>query len=292
MPRVTACATLGYAAYGLETAVEQIAARGFSRIEITELGSYCRHLPYQQVHPSAAKALLDANGLTPVAMNVSSSQMVGGEIVRRKLSDPQDAAYVLQYARWFIDAATTLGIKVVTFPIGERVFGDEWDREMKAASAVYRQIADIAAEHEVSLNLEAPHLYQIIDTVEHVKAIFTEIDHPSVGATVDSSHWGIIGYDLDEFFSFLGPRLRHVHLRDSTGADTKDFRQDLELTPGKGTADFTKFGQALDRAGYEGDVSMESEYRFRDLDRIEAEFAHAIRHLRDCGWEFPETVKP
>ena len=292
MARVTACATLGYAAYGLETAAEQIAARGFSRIEITELGSYCRHLPYQEGDPREALARLSGQGLVPVAMNVSPSRMVNGEILRPKRSDPEEAERVVDCARWFLESASSLGVRIVTFPIGERVSDEEWPEEARLSCAVYGRIADIAAEHGISLNLEVPHLYQIIDTVEHVKSVFEQIDHPSVGATVDCSHWGIIGYDLDEFFDFLGPRLRHVHLRDSAGLDTNDFKQDLELTPGKGTVDFARFGEALDRAGYERDVSMELEYRFRDIDRIEQEFDDAILHLRECGWELPVGVTP
>jgi len=292
MAKVTACATLGYAAYGLETAAEQIAARGFSRIEITELGSYCRHLPYLEGDPREALALLSERKLVPVAMNVSPSRMVNSEILRPKRSDPEEAGRVVDCARWFLQAASSLGVGIVTFPIGERVAEGEWPKETRLSCAVYGRIADLAAEHGISLNLEVPHLYQIIDTVEHVKSVFEQIDHPSVGATVDCSHWGIIDYDLDEFFDFLGPRLRHVHLRDSAGLDTKDFKQDLELTPGKGTVDFGRFGEALDRAGYEGDVSMELEYRFQDIDRIEKEFDDAILHLKECGWELPEGVTP
>jgi sugar phosphate isomerase/epimerase len=292
MPTVTACATLGYAAYELETAVKQIAARGFSRVEITELGSYCRHFPYQETSLQEVKGLLAEHGLTPVAMNVSASRMFEGQIVRPSLSDPETAEYVVGYVRWFLEHASALGVKVVTFPIGKRVLGAEWAREMAAASAVYRRFADMAAEFGISLNLEVPHLYQLIDTVEHVKAVFEAVDHPSVGATVDSSHWGIIGYDLDEFLPFLGPRVTNVHLRDSAGQDTRDFKQDLELTPGRGTADFAKFGAALDRAGYRGNISMELEYRFQDMERIENEFDAGIRHLKRCGWHFPEGVKP
>ena len=104
---------------------------------------------------------------------------------------------------------------------------------MKTACAAARRIAEIAAELDISVHLEVPHLFLITDTVEHVKAVFERIDHPSVAATVASSHWGISGYDPFEFFTWLGPRLRHVHLRDSAGPDTKDGKQALELTAGR-----------------------------------------------------------
>lgn len=287
MPRVTACATLGYAACDLETALDAIAARGFTRVEITELGAYCRHFPFQKITAKAAAKLLDRRGLKAVAMNVSFCRLVNGELFRPQLSDPRTAEGVLVYARWYLEQARALGIGTVSFPIGPRVPDAGWERSIQGACAAYRRIAEEAAARGINLNLETPHLFQLTDSVAHVRAIFETIQHPAVGATVDSSHWGIIRYDLDAFFAWLGPRLRHVHLRDSAGRDTNDFGQKLELTPGQGSVDFATFGAALDRAGYAGEVTLELEHRYADLPRIGREFEAGIRHLRQCGWTFP-----
>ncbi len=291
MAKVTACATLGYAALDLETAVRQIAARGFEKVEITELGSYCRHFVYGRANAERVGEILSRHNLTPVAMNIANEREVDGEIYVPVFSDPEQAPEIIECGRWFLHQARLLGVGVMTFPIGLRVFGDAWLPEMKGACATYREIADTAGELDISLNLEVPHLFQLIDTVEHVAAVFEELDHPAVGATVDTSHWGVAGYDVDEFFDLLGPRLNHVHLRDSTGADTKDFKQQLELTAGRGTVYFAKFGQALDRVGYSGDVSLEFEYRHDDLAKIEAEYDYGISYLKQTGWEFPEKVR-
>jgi len=292
MAKVTACATLGYAAFDLATAVRQIAARGFEHVEITELGSYCRHFAYARASAARAGEILSGHSLTPIAMNVSTfARDVDGETYRPRLSDPGEAPGIIEYGRWFLHQARALGVRVMSFPIGPRVFGDAWLREMKGSCATYREIADAAGELDISLNLEVPHLYQLTDTVEHAAAVFEELDHPAVGATVDTSHWGIAGYDVDEFFDLLGPRLKHVHLRDSAGADTRDFKQQLELTAGQGTVDFAKFSQALDRVGYGGDVSLEFEYRHDDLAKIEAEYDYGISYLKQTGWDFPEKVR-
>jgi sugar phosphate isomerase/epimerase len=290
MPLVTACATLGYASFDLSVALDAIATLGFSRVEITELGSYCRHFPYLQADGAQVGAMLAARRLTPVAMNVSTSRLVNGQILRLKLSHPGHAREVIAYAAWFLKQAQALGIGAVMLPIGPRTMDAGWQTEMQASCAVFRGIADIASETGIGLNLEVPHLYQLTDTVNHVKSIFAELDRPAVGATVDSSHWGIIGYDLDAFFDWLGPRLRHVHLRDSAGSDTRDFEQELERTPGKGCVDFVAFGKALDRAGYTGEVSIELEHRHADLKAIAKEFQEGIAHLKHCGWKFPATV--
>jgi sugar phosphate isomerase/epimerase len=62
------------------------------------------------------------------------------------------------------------------------------------------------------------------------------------------------------------------------------------LTPGVGTVDFRAFGAALDRAGYNGDVSIEFEYRDMTLDAIEREYDAGLRHLSEAGWELPDSV--
>ena len=284
MARVTACATLGYAAFDLETAATKIAARGFTNLEITELGSYCRHLPYAEADAVAARRMLDKLGLKVVAINVSTSHLVEDETRRLSLNDKADADQAVAIGRWFIDAATVLGAGVVSFPTSARVADAQWPALFAATAPVLRTLTAEAHDRAVGLNVEVPHLYQITETVEHVHALFEAVDNPHLGATVDSSHWGIIDYDLPEFLARLGQRLRHVHLRDSRGVDTDDFNQDLELTPGDGVVDFAAFGQALDDVGYRGHVSIEFEHHDQDLGLIEKRYERGLRHLAVCGW--------
>lgn len=285
MARVTCCATIGYAAHSLETALARIARRGFRRVEITELGSYCRHFPLKEPGTPRIGEHLKHFNLRAVAMNVSASRMVEGRIYRPRLSDFREGEEIVRCASWFLEQAARLGIRILSFPIGPRVSDSDWRSETEASIGAFRRIADAAQEAGVSLNLEAPHLFQLTDSIAHAMRVFDALDHLAVGATVDSSHWGVIRYDLDSYFSFLGPRLRHVHLRDSAGADTADFNQDLERTPGRGTVDFRAFGEALDRADYRGEVSLELEHRHGDLAVIEREFDFALAHLKSCGWE-------
>jgi sugar phosphate isomerase/epimerase len=292
MARITSCATLGYADYGLSTALECIAAMRFERVEITELGSYCRHFPHGQTTAATVAAELKAAGLRAVAMNVSASRMEDGEIYRPRLGDPACTEEIVAYAGWFLRQAKELGAGVVSFPIGPRMLEERhWCSEMKASVDGYLRIADMAAACGVGLNIEAPHLYQLVDSVPHVREVLDALGNTTVGVTVDSSHWGILKYDLEAYLSWLGPRLTHVHLRDSAGADTRNFHQNLELTPGRGTVDFAAFAQALDQAGYRGDVSVEFEYRGLPLERIRQEYIAGLSHLQRCGWLLGDGVK-
>jgi sugar phosphate isomerase/epimerase len=121
--------------------------------------------------------------------------------------------------------------------------------------------------------------------------MFALITSPNVGATVDASHWGVLGYQLEDLWQAIGPRIWHIHLRDSAGPDTADFHQQLELTPGQGTVDFRQLGAWLDRHSYRGNVTAELEYVGRTPDGVELEVTAAFRHLASCGWELPPGVR-
>ena len=270
---IDGAATLGFAKFDLETAVKHLSRLGFKSVELSYMGWHSKHFPYKQIDPAAVLTLLSEYGVTPISMNISNTRSMGsqdhltasGRPDHHDYTNPLHVQEAVDQARWYLESAKAMDISIVTMSTARRVFGDQWNGVMQGACVALRRIAEIAAELEISVNLEVPHLFQITDTVEHVKAVFDEIDHPNVGATVDSSHWGIVGYDPFEFFGWLGPRLRHVHLRDSEGPDTKDGKQTLELTAGKGTVDFALFREALQQVEYSGRVTLDFEYKIDDL---------------------------
>jgi hydroxypyruvate isomerase len=109
MARITSCVTLGYSDYGLVTALECIPAMRFERVEITELGSYCRHFPYMETTAATVAGELEAAGLRAVVMNAPAGRMVDGEVYRPRLGDPACADDIVAYAAWFLRQADELG---------------------------------------------------------------------------------------------------------------------------------------------------------------------------------------
>ena len=282
--RIDGASTLGFAKFDLKTAAEHLSGLGFKSVELSYMGWHSKHFPYKQADPVTVLQMLSKYGVTPISMNLYTHRTVDGRVDHHDYTNSSDAQEAVDQARWYLESAKAMDIEVVTLTTARRTFGDQWDSVMKAFCAVFRRIAKIAADLDMNVNLEVPHLFLIADTVEHVKTVFDEIDSPNVGATVDSSHWGIIGYDPYEFFSWLGPRLKHVHLRDSKGPDSKDGKQNLELTAGKGTADFVLFRKALEHVGYTGRVTLDFEYKIDDLAIIQAEYRQGLLHLETCGW--------
>lgn len=284
--KIHAATTLGFSAYGLETALAQLADVGFNEVEISHMGSFCVHLPHPDTTAEAVADALDRNGVRPIACNISLGRWEpDGRDRFFDYTESADARDAVALGRWYLELASRLGVRTVTMSTARRQLDERaWLRHLKGAARAFREQARIASDLGIHIHLEVPHLFQITDSVEHVKAMFEEVDHPAVAATVDTSHWGVIGYDLDDLFGFLGDCLRHVHLRDAAGSDTRDFRQDLELTPGRGTVDFAAFREALERAGYRGTVSLDFEYRMPDIPHIRGEFDYGLAALAEAGW--------
>ena len=284
MAKITAISSLAWAHYTLYEALPRIAARGFRRAEIASFNSYCFHFNFGSPTPGELRRILAELRLQPICLNYFAGP-------HRAWEETQIDGFVAQWGRK-IEQLCEVGIPMMTMSFGIR--NDRTDQEAQLANAVraYERVAEIAERYQIRMLLEVPHLYDIMARPQQVFWVFDRLDSTNVGALVDSSHWGIIGYDVDELFAGLRDRLWHVHLRDSRGPDTADFRQDLELTPGEGTVDFRKFAMALDAVGYAGDVSLDFEYRDMTLGTIEREIGRGLRHLESVGWQLPDGVRP
>jgi sugar phosphate isomerase/epimerase len=289
MPKITACSTLVYTTGSLREAVERISARGFSRVEIAHMGEYCTHYPPGQ-EPSEVKELSASHGLKPIAINYFPGQIVGQDMSASKFNVPANAEGYEKHMRDFLRQMHQVGVPLVLALAGCRTEASDRDEQVSAAAGVLTRLAEYAREFGIKLVLEIPHCYSICNTLERARDVFDRIESDNIGAVFDCTHQQVIGYTVREYLDMLGDRLCHVHLRDAAGEDTADFRQRLELTPGKGAVDFRRVAQELDRFGYDGEVTLELEYQGWPLEKIEPEVDAAIPYLQECGWEFPEPI--
>jgi len=283
MARVTSISTIGWAHYTLYEALPRIHARGFRNVEIASFDSYCFH--FNEGSPTAAelKEMLREYELTPVIFHNSKG--------RHSAWQPSDVTHFVEAWEAKMAQLPALGIRMMSMVCGERNTRDDQEEQLDAVARAYDEVAEHAKGLGIRTVLEVPHVYTIVPRPEQVYGMLDRISSDNVGILIDSSHWGVIGYDLDEYLDRIGDRLWHVHLRDSRGVDTADRKQQLELTPGDGIVDFRAFGKALDRVEYQGNVSLEFEYRDMTLEAIEAEYDAGLAHLAECGWDLPDTVR-
>ena len=316
MPCVTACSTLTFALSSLQTALEHIARYGFDQIEIADMLTHTKHFSAhspRSVDPVAVRELLEQNGLTAIAANcalatifedglgyekVAAPRQSAAEredvrkakenVVFYKLHEPRQAEAYKAQALAHLDNLSIVGVPMVCLNVGRRAQMKDPDGELQAAATVIDEVAEDARRRGIRVVLEMPHVWQLYYDADRARQMLSLLESDNVGVVLDTTHWHTSGYDLDDYVSFLGNRLWNVHLRDAAGKDspTGDFL--LEATPGKGEVDFGLLGRTLDKYGYRGNVTLETEYKnYREEAEVDAENAFALAHLESVGWEVP-----
>lgn len=311
MARLTACSTLAYSLSSLEVALKHISGCGFERVDIAEMLTHSKHFPIDSVDPVEVRRLLDKYSLEPIAANVTLATYYTGqsgllkapfrqgssaeteEIQKAKanrvyyrLHLNNEAALYGARARRLIDKAKSAGIPMVVLNVGRKEHTEDIDRDLKASAAVLDSQAEYAQELGIKILLEMPHVWQIYYDVERSKQMLSYLRSDNIGVVVDSTHWHVSGYDIDDYVQVLQDRLWHVHLRDAAGHDSPAANYELEKTPGKGFVDFKLLGESLDRYGYYGDITLETEYKnYKDPSEVDDENASAIAYLKSVGWQ-------
>lgn len=208
-------------------------------------------------------------------------------LVHLKLHVPDQAAAYLDRAQRLIDKASDAGIPRVCIHGGRRQHVEDVDAEVAIVAKLFDRLGQYAAARNVKLVVEAPHVWTLFYNLDACKKLFSCLQSENIGALIDSTHWHTSDYDLDDYMSFLGTRLWHVHLRDAAGCasrSTGDYQ--LEITPGRGEVDFVRLAEALDRHRYCGEITLETEYKnYNSPEQVDVENRFALSYLRSKGWE-------
>lgn len=315
MPKITACSTLAFSLSSLEVALQHIANYGLKHVEIAEMLTHSKHFPVEAVDPVRVKTLLQKYALKPVAANVTLTAYYSGQTGTAKAAAgkhssaeteeikkaKQDCSHYRlhvkseadKYAvrvRTLIDKAKIAGIPMLVLNAGRKEDIEDLDRDLKAAAEVLDQQAEYAKQYGIKILLEMPHAWLVYDDVEKSKQLLSYLRSDNIGVLIDSSHWQVSGYDIDDYVRLLQDRLWHIHLRDAAGKDTPAGNYLLEITPGKGEVDFELLGKTLDQYGYRGNVTLETEYKnYKDPAEVDHENAFALAYLKSVGWEVADT---
>jgi sugar phosphate isomerase/epimerase len=103
------------------------------------------------------------------------------------------------------------------------------------------------------------------ETAEDFEPVIDQV--PDLGLTLDVGHANLGGSENKSIaiIEKFGRLIRHVHLHDNRGGQSKD--DDLHLPIGTGTVDFPGIMAALLRAGYDGTMTLEVKPEFQGVGR-------------------------
>jgi sugar phosphate isomerase/epimerase len=160
-------------------------------------------------------------------------------------------------------------------------------------AARWKPILDAFDDRNVCFALEVHPTEIAFDIATARRALEAIGGHRRFGFNFDPSHFGYQGVDYLAFLAELGARVFNVHVKDVWWSDRPtpigtfgghsdfgapgrawDFR-----SPGRGRIDFEGIVRALNRAGYEGPLSVEWEDPEMDREAGAAEAAAFVRRL-------------
>ena len=170
-------------------------------------------------------------------------------------ADPATVASTQEYLRFCVDAAATIGAKVVAGPMYSPV-GKTWsmtEAERSAnfdrVAAALRPVADHAAERGVVLGLEPLNRFEtsLVNTAAQAVDLVDRVGSPALGVHLDTFHMNIEEKDQAAAIRLAGSRLVHFH---ACGVDRG--------TPGEDRLPWPEIAAALREVGYSGAAVIES----------------------------------
>ncbi|MAE66116.1 MAG: hypothetical protein CMJ18_17735 [Phycisphaeraceae bacterium] len=311
MPTITACSTLTFALSPLDEALAHIAGYGFRHVEIADMLTHAKHFQIDTVDPVSVRDSLSKHGLTAISSNITLATLhrdqpgllraptgnhssaeteevrrAKRDIVYYRLHVEAEANLYVARVRTLIEKAKVAGIPRLVLNTSRKTLVEDIDAEIEATAALFDELAESARDAGIQILLEMPHVWQLYYDANRAKQMLGHLKSDNIGVLVDSTHWHVSGYDIDDYLGFVGDRLRHVHLRDAAGSDSSAGKYKLEITPGDGEVDFGRLARVLDAHGYEGTVTLETEYKnYKDPSEVDDANARALTHLESVGWD-------
>lgn len=157
----------------------------------------------------------------------------------------------IEQIKFYIDAAAEMGCpKVLVYP-GKNPMDLPYEDSFNLAVDSFRQILAHAKEKGVTVLLQnvSENISGMTPDIEHVKGMLEAIGDDELKLSVDVCAVTAGGNTLDEYFEEFGDRIQFVQLSDSD-------EEDEHFGLGEGDDDISGYLRAMEKYGYEGDISL------------------------------------
>ncbi|MHA6799514.1 sugar phosphate isomerase/epimerase family protein [Bounagaea algeriensis] len=239
------CSSITFRNQALPDALAEIAGLGFTGIDLGGLPGVCDHVPTPAgPHAERLAEAVDAAGLDVWAINVDPGP----------LNDPDLSADELtRSGHDLVRLAARLDTAMIV-PCGaasHEPFTDEATDLARTAERL-RLLGALAAESGVRLLVEGLHHHRFCHTAARLRGLLQRVPAEVAGLVYDVSHVVAGGIDEVALARELAERVAHVHLRDAAPGD-------INVSIGRGRADFAGVLDALTEHGYTGRYVLELE---------------------------------
>ncbi len=242
-------ATSVFVNYTLQDAVAQVIQAGFDGID---LWGGRPHLYRQDYSPAQIRemrrSLEDAGvavvSLMPAFFRYPFSLSSPNDVVR------QDS---LEYMKACIDNAWQAGAQQVLFYPGGGLHGQPVEDARARFHDSLDRLCPLAEAAGLKLVIEVVYasLSDYMCSSAHALATLQALGHPCLRVVLDTGHLNLTGEPLEQALTTLGPAVAQLHVSDNDG------RTQQNAIPGTGTFDFRGLAGTLERAGYDGFLTLE-----------------------------------
>jgi sugar phosphate isomerase/epimerase len=269
----TAC----LAGFTLTDAIQKIRQLGFSTIEIIAYTG-ARHsvgdIPGFDFYKASEGERALVYKATRSFKHISAHMPFQGLQLLSPIKDVRDSS--IEQIKRGMDGLSFLKGQLAVVHVGAPDKGTTYKQVWQQSIDTFRFLGDYAARLGLKVGIETMQPNSVIEYT----GLIREINHPSVGATIDTGHIrgaADIGLPVDrrdsaegrqrfndvlcKIVELLGEKVLHFHLTDVKGADWRDHH-----TVGTGIVDFPRLFGLIKKQGFKGLLIFELE----EQDRINA----------------------
>lgn len=260
--RAAAAPSLGYSLYGLKTlpwrdSLDICSKLGYASVELALMPGY--GIPAAEY--SDFRKMLGDTGLQLAGVMDNLQLLAAGDSHSQNLER-------LKAAR---DAAEQLGTNVVESILGGKP--GEFDANKTQMQDRLGEWARVFDGSKVMLAVKA-HVMQSTQRPEQLVTLLAAVNHPSLKAAYDYSHFLAQGLDMEETVKTLAPYIVFVHIKDVSSKPPVRF-----FAPGTGGTDYKKLAGLLADNGYSGSAVVEISAQIHNAPGFDP--YRAVRECRD-----------
>jgi sugar phosphate isomerase/epimerase len=240
--------TLGCPQYTLDQVISTATRHGYDGVELRFLRGQVALETLEEFSPSGirrTRELFERHGVAVSCVDTS---------VRFTSPDPAERTTQLEQTKTYARIAAELGAPYI------RLFGGAVPEASPEREETTRRIAEglaeaaaIAASEGVTAVLET---HDSFCTAAQIRELFSYASSDDLGILWDVLHSYRTGESFEETWRGLGPRIRHVHLKDADNLSPTSFQPRLA---GQGAVPLGEVVDLLRRVDYQGYVSFEWE---------------------------------
>lgn len=190
--------------------------------------------------------------------------------------DPLNYEEKLNEAKDYLELAEKMGVRYI------RIFGDripDPSKREETLDNIARGLEQVYKMCEGRNVIPLLEVHGSINNVQVFKDIFKRFTHPKFSVIWDIMHSHVSSEDTDmEFFGFIRPYIRHVHIKDCYWSDAE--REWKLCKIGEGDLPIPMFCNLLAATNYDGYLSLEWEKKWHpELSEPEEAFSHYIKYM-------------